>query len=257
MNGFALALRQVRYENTAFWRNPVSAFFTCAFPLMFLVIFNLLFGNSEMDFPGGTVSRSTFYVPAIVAFSVVSACYSNVAIGMSFSRDRGLLKRTRGTPLPVWSFLFGRILHALFLAVLLVIIVTAVGALFYNVAIPTNTLPAFLVTLVVGAATFCALGLAVMTVIPNADASPAVVNASIMPLLFISDVFLPLQNVPAWLTTLADIFPVRHFSLALQTSFNPFETGLGFDLVHLLVMGGWMVGGLLVAVRFFSWEPRR
>ena len=43
MNDFALALRQVRYENTAFWRNPVAAFFTIVFPLMFLVIFNLVF----------------------------------------------------------------------------------------------------------------------------------------------------------------------------------------------------------------------
>ena len=58
-------------------------------------------------------------------------------------------------------------------------------------------------------------------------------------------------------TTFAGIFPVRHFSLALQTAFNPFETGAGFELVHLLVLAGWMVGGLLVAVRFFSWEPRR
>ena len=99
MNGFLLALRQVKYENTAFWRNPVAAFFTIVFPLMFLVIFNLLSGNQETDFPGGTVSTSTFYVPGIVALAVIGACYTNVAIGISFSRDAGLLKRIRGTPL--------------------------------------------------------------------------------------------------------------------------------------------------------------
>ena len=134
---------------------------------------------------------------------------------------------------------------------------TAAGALFYGVDAPTNTIPAFLVTLIVGAATFCTLGLAITSIIPNGDASPAIVNASILPLMFISDVFIPLNDAPAWLTTFADIFPVRHFSLALQTAFNPFETGMGFEPVHLLVMAGWMACGLLLAVRFFSWAPRR
>ena len=63
MSSFALALRQVRYENIAFWRNPVSAFFVFFFPLIFLVLFNLIFGNREMELPGGTVNTSTFYVP--------------------------------------------------------------------------------------------------------------------------------------------------------------------------------------------------
>ena len=197
MNDFKLALRQIRYENTAFWRNPMAAFFVFIFPLMFLVIFNLLFGNREMELPGGTTHVSTFYVPAIAALSVIYTCYSNVAVGICFSRDQGLLKRIRGTPLPRWSFLFGRIVHSIFLAVLLVVIVTAAGVLFYNVDIPTNTLPAFLVTLAVGAATFAALGLATTAAVPNADASPAVVNGLVLPLLFISDVFIPLRDAPS------------------------------------------------------------
>ena len=257
MNSLVLALRQVRFENRAFWRNPIAAFFVFAFPLLFLVIFNLLFGNRDLELPGGTVSTSTFYVPAIVALSVIYACYNNVAIGMSFAREMGLLKRVHGTPLPGWSYMFGRIAHSVLVSVLLVAIVTAAGVLFYDVDMPTNTAPAFLVSLVVGAATFCALGMAVMTVIPNADASPAIVNVSILPLLFISDVFIPLQDAPGWLIAFADIFPVRHFAMAMHTAFDPFEKGAGFEPVHLLVMAGWMVGGVAVAVRFFSWEPRR
>ena len=170
MNAFVLALRQVKYENTAFWRNPVSAFFVFVFPLMILVIFNLLFGNRELNVAGGTTHTATFYVPAIMALSVIYTCFHNVAIGVCYGRDRGLLKRTRGTPLPSWSFLFGRIAHAVVLAILMVAIVTATGAIFYNVDVPSNTLPALAVTLVVGAATFCALALAVTALIPNADA---------------------------------------------------------------------------------------
>ena len=172
MNDLALALRQVRYENRAFWRNPAAAFFTFLFPLIFLVIFNLLFGSDELSVPGGTTNTSTFYVPAIAVFSVVNACYTGVAMSVSLARDQGLLKRTRGTPLPAWAFLFGRVAHMPLVAVLLVAIVTAAGALFYDVDVPARTMPAVVVALVVGAAAFSSIGLAVTALIPNANAAP-------------------------------------------------------------------------------------
>ena len=257
MNDVQLALRQVVYENRTFWRNPPAVFFTVALPLMFLVIFNLLFGDDEIDRFGTQVSGSTFYVPGIAALSVISAAYTNIAMMVSIARDNGLLKRTRGTPLPPWAFLFGKIVHATLVAVLLVAIVVAAGALFYDVDVPARTMPAFIVTLVVGAAAFCALGLAMTGLISNADAAPAVVNGSVLPLLFISDIFIPLQDAPGWLKALGGVFPVKHFSEALGTAFNPAETGAGFDFVALGVIAAWGVLGVLVAMRFFSWEPRK
>jgi ABC-2 type transport system permease protein len=256
VNPFILALRQVRYENRAFWRNPPAAFFTVVFPLMFLVIFNVLFGNQEFEVPGGTTTTSTFYVPAIVAFSVISACFTNLAMGVSMARDQGLLKRARSTPLPTWAYLGGRVMHAMLVAFLLVAVVSVMGVALYGVDIPTNTLPAFLIAVAVGSATFSVLGLALTSIIPNADASPAIVQGVILPLLFISDIFIPMEDAPAWITTVADVFPIRHFSLALRTAFNPFETGAGFEWGHLAVTAAWGLAGLAVAIRFFRWEPR-
>ena len=257
MNAPALALRQLRYENRAFWRNPTAAFFTVVFPLIFLVIFNLLFGNEQLQVPGGVVNTSTFYVPAIAALSVINGSFTGLAMSVSMARDQGLLKRTRGTPLPAWAFLFGKVAHMTLVALALVAGVTAAGALFYGVDVPTGTLPAFVATLAVGAAAFSMLGLAVTAFIPNADAAPAVVNGTVLPLLFISDVFIPPGQAPEWLITFADVFPLKHLSGALQTVFNPFESSAGFEPVDLAVMTAWGVGGLLIALRFFSWEPRR
>jgi ABC-2 type transport system permease protein len=257
MNSVALTARRVKYENRAFWRNPASAFFTFAFPLMFLVIFNLVFGEGEVGPPGQQVPLSNFYVSAIAAFSIVTATYTNLAISVSFARDFGILKRMRGTPLPASVYLLGRVLHSVLVCVLLVAIVTVFGALFYNVDVPTNTMPGLIVTLIIGAAAFCSLGLAMTAAVPNADASPAVVNATILPLLFISDVFIPLDEAPKWLDTVAKIFPIRHLSDALQVVYSPFTEGVGFEWDNLLVIGLWGLGGLLLAIRFFSWEPRR
>jgi ABC-2 type transport system permease protein len=256
MRDLGLALRQVWYINLAFIRNPASLFFTLVFPLMFLVIFSVIFGNGHiLVAPGKLVRVATFYVPSISSFSVITACYTNIAISLTFSRDNGALKRIHGSPLPVWSYMFARIFHAIVIAILLVVICSAFGAIFYGATLPTTTLPAFALTVVVGAAVFSILGVAVTALIPNADASPAVVNATILPLLFISNVFIPLESPPQWLDILGKIFPVRHFADALIGSFFQLS-GNGLHTNDLLVMGAWGAAGLVIAFRFFKWEPR-
>ena len=257
MSGLSLALRQVKYENRSFWRNPAAAFFTVIFPLMFLVIFNLVFGDEERQVPGGTVDMSTFYVPAIAALSVISACFTNIAITTSLQRDAGVLKRKRGTPLPAWSYLSGRVVHSTLLAFGLVVLVTVIGRIFYGVEIPDNTLPAAMFTVLLGAACFSSLGLAVTGMIRDAEAGPPITNAIVLPLLFISDVFIPLDEAPSWLEPVASVFPIIHFSKALQTAFNPFEEGAGFEWGHLAVIAIWTVAGVALAIRFFRWEPRK
>ena len=200
------------------------------------------------------VNTSTYYVAAMASFAVISACYTNIAISVSFQRDTGVLKRMNGTPLPSAIFLGARMVHALFVAIVLVVITAAFGRVLYSADIPTGvTLLRFLVMLVVGAASFCALGFAIASVIPNADASPAIVNASILPLLFLSGIFIPLgSNAPAWIVWIARIFPVRHFAEGMQAGF----LGTPFHWTDVLVVAAWGLGGLLFSVRFFSWEPR-
>ena len=254
MNAVSSTVSQVNFVNKAFWRNPSRAFFTFAFPLMFLVIFTALLGNSTVHLGHQTVTTSTYYVSAMAAFGLITACYSNIAMTMTFQRESGILKRIHGTPLPSAAFLGARVIHALFMGVLLVVITAGFGALFYDVTIPTGvTLLRFLVMLVVGAMCFCALGLAVSGFVPNADAAPAVVNASILPLLFLSGIFVPFGNsTPDWIVWIARIFPVRHFAAGMQAGF----LGTTFHWTDVLVVAAWGVGGLLIAIRFFRWEPR-
>jgi len=254
MNALALTATQVRYVNKAFWRNPASAFFTFAFPLMFLVIFTSLLGNDSVQIGTRTVNTSTYYVASMAAFAVITACFTNVATTITFQRDAGVLKRTNGTPLPAGSFLGARMVHALLVSVLLVALTTVFGWAFYSAAVPAGiTLLRFLVVLVVGAAAFCALGLAITAVIPNADASLAIVNATILPLLFLSGIFIPFGNgTLGWIEWIARIFPVKHFADGMQAGY----LGTAFSWTDVLVVAAWGLAGMLLAIRFFSWEPR-
>ena len=255
MSDIALALRQVRFENRSFWRNPAAAFFTFAFPLIFMVIFNVLFGgNAE---PGAIYTAADFFTPAIVALSVITACYTNIAMTVTSARDEGILKRVRGTPLPEWAYLAGRIGQSVFVTILLVVIVSAFGLIAYGVDFPFGRLPWLLAALVLGAATFSALGLAITGFIPNADAAPAIVNATVLPLLFISNIFAQVgDGFPVWVDTISKVFPFRHFADLLHRAWDPRVTELGFDPLPWAVLAIWLVGGILIAKRFFTWEPR-
>jgi ABC-2 type transport system permease protein len=254
VSDLVLAARQVRYENRAFWRNPAAAFFTFAFPLLFMVIFNVIFGGASPG-PGG-FRASDFFTPALIVFSVITATYTNIAMTVTIARDRGILKRVRGTPLPAWAYLFGRIAHAVLVAVLLFLIVSAFGAIAYGVEFPSARAGELLLVLALGAATFCALGLAVSALMPNADAAPAIVNATILPLLFVSNVFIRITDPPAWLDLLAGFFPVRPFANSMLTVYSPEVIGRGLEWQELAVLAAWGVAGVLFSLRFFSWEPR-
>lgn len=255
MTALRLTAVQFRYVNKAFWRNPASAFFTFAFPLMFLVIFTALLGHFSVRLGDRKVDTSTYYVSSMACFAVISACFNNIATAITFQREEGVLKRTRGTPLPAASFLGARILHATGVAVLLVVITAAFGHALYHASIPTGLpLLRFAIILLVGAATFCALGLAVSAIIPNADATPAIVNAIALPLEFLSGIFIAFgNNTPSWILQVAKVFPIRHFALAMQAGF----LATPFSWWDVLIVAAWGLAGLLLAIRFFSWEPRQ
>jgi ABC-2 type transport system permease protein len=257
VSGPALVLRQVRFTNKAFWRNPASAFFTFAFPLMFLVIFTSLLGSGTVPINGVPIQQDRYYLFAMMSFAVITASYTNLAMSVTYQRDSGILKRVRGTPLPGSTYLAGRVLHAMAIAILLVVITSVFGVVVFGTSLPTGAaLGRFVATVLVGAASFAALGLATTAAIPNADAAPAMVNAIILPLLFLSGVFIPIgDNAPLWIRTIGRLFPVRHFADAMGGSF--YGAPLRFDWLDVLVVAVWGLAGLLIAARFFSWEPRR
>jgi ABC-2 type transport system permease protein len=255
VSGAALAVHQFRFDQKTFWRNPASVFFTVAFPVMFLVIFDLVFGGDE-PIEGLGVDVSTYYVPAIVTLAVISATFQNLAMSVTIDREFGILKRGRGTPLPDWVFFAGRIGNSLIVSVLMLVLLAAIGRIAYGVAIPWERAPAVLVTLAVGATSFCCLGLALSGFIPSHGAAAPITNIAIFPLYFLSGVFIPESEIPSGVLHVADAFPVRHFFEAFFTAWEPGTPGAGFEWVHLAVVAAWGLAGFLIAMRWFRWTPR-
>jgi ABC-2 type transport system permease protein len=244
-----LLAHQLRYEQLSFWRNPQSAVFTFVFPVVFVTIIGALFGGVSRSPYFGGLSALQYYVPTIAALSVLGSCYGQLAVALAMRRQTGILKRARATPLPAWAYFGGLLAHCVLVSVIDIMLIVSVGRL-YGIPFPTHWL-AIGLTLVLGAASFCALGVAVASVISNAEAAPAVAQLVLFPLLFVSGTYMPIHS--QLVNRIAGWLPVRPFNEALT---GPFAQHTGADWPHLVVLAAWGGVGAIVAIRRFRWDPR-
>jgi ABC-2 type transport system permease protein len=239
-------------------RTPRALVFTFAFPLVILLLFGGLNQDSDVAAAGGAggnVPFAQFYTPSIGVFALTVACYSTLVIAMSNARDSGLLKRARGTPLPMATYLTSWMVGAAVTGIAAIVLMFAVAVPALDVHIYARLLPAAIVTLVLGAATLSALGLAVASLVRSAEQAQPVAQLTFLPLSFISGIWYPLTDAPDWLVHLANVFPLAHLVDAFDACFQPQTTGGGWSGDDLAVLAIWCVVGLLVAVRRFRWEP--
>ena len=248
-----LVLHQARYDLLGFLRNRQARFFTLVLPLLFLVIFVSVFGNNTVRATG--VKASTYYVPGISALAVIAASFVNLVISISAQREGGILKRRRATPVSAWVLIAGRTLTSMSVSLVVLTVVLLVGRFAYDVHLPTATIPGVALTALVGSATFCVLGYAFSTAVESEDAAQPMVQAVMLPLYFISGVFVPNVNLPTWLRHVAEFFPVQHLADGLHHAYDPAVHGIGIVWSDLGVLVLWALVGLAIALRRFSWTP--
>ena len=187
---------------------------------------------------------------------LIQASFASLVVSVVAQRESGILKRRRSTPVRAWVLIAGRALTAVGIAAVMAVILILIGWLVYGATLPGRTIPAIAVTIAVGAVSFCALAYALSSAINSADSAQPVVQFVLLPLYFISGVFVPSADIPHWLLDVADAFPVRHLQEALLKAFNPHTVGTGFAWTDLLVLAIWGVAGLAIAVWRFGWQPK-
>ena len=129
------------------------------------------------------------------------------------------------------------------------------GVVLYDLSIDWAKMPAAAVTFLVGVSAFAALGMALASLISSANSAAAAANATILPLAFISDVFVVTDDAPKFLTAIGNFFPLKPFVNAFQDCFSPLVEGPAFNWASLTYVAAWGALGLFVAMRKFTWEP--
>jgi ABC-2 type transport system permease protein len=252
-----LVLNESRYDGKVFYRDPQAVFFTVGLPLLYLFIFVTIFGDDVTRAYGLPVSvkASTVLVPGIVAIAIVSTAFQGLTITMVQERERGMLKRLRSTPVPPAAFIAGHVVMTIATCVALTVVLLVLGRAIWGVQIPTDTLPALVLTVALGGGALCCVAFAFTALVRRGTAAGPMAAAASLTLFFISGNFFSVENVPAWLRVTADVFPVKHLNEALFTALYPGTSGAGVEGLDLLVIAAWGVVGLVIAVRRFRWTP--
>jgi len=237
-------------------RTPRALVSTLAFPLVLLLLFGGLNSGVRVAATAGTgeVSFAQFYAPAIAVFSLTTARYSGLVLALSTARDSGSLKRVRGTPLSMTTYLAAWMAGAALTGVAAVVLLFAVAIPALGVHLYGRLLPAAVVTLALGATCLAGVGLAVSSLVRDADQAMPVAQLTFLPISFISGIFYPLDAAPEWLVRLAQVFPLCHLVRAFGACFQPQTPGAGFAWDHLAVLALWTAGALWVAARRLRFE---
>lgn len=259
MNDRGVVLAQARLAILVAARTPRTLIFTIAFPLVFLVLFNSIFvgGSDTATLPNDVrLSAQAYFTAGIVAYSVALSTFTTLAVSLTTQRENGQLKRYRGTPMPPWTFIAAQVLRATAQALAMTALLLAVGAVAYGVPVPGSTFPAFLLYVVLGTATLCALGIALSAFTPTPDAASTIAPFTVVMLAFFSGVWIPVEQLPQWLETVGKVFPLYHLALGLQTTLSPDAGGSGLDAENLLILTLWLLAGARLAGKRFKWEPQ-
>jgi ABC-2 type transport system permease protein len=260
VNDRHIVVALARAAITVSLRTPRTLVFTIAFPLVMLVLFNSIFihgGDQSTTLPNGlTLDASAYFTAGIVAYSVALSTFTTLAVSLTTQRERGQLKRYRGTPMPPWAFIVGQIARATAQALAMTALLLAVGSVFYGVTVPVSTFPAFVLYVALGTATLCSLGIALTAFTTTPDSASTIAPFSVVMLAFFSGIWIPVDQLPGWLEAVGKVFPLYHLALGLQTSLAPGASGGGLEFQNVLVLALWALAGTRIASRRFLWEPQ-
>jgi ABC-2 type transport system permease protein len=187
--------------------------------------------------------------------SVMSTTFVALAYNMTFLRERGVLKRIRGTPIPGTSYLLGIAGNAVTNTALQILIITLAGRAFFGIGWPRDVLE-LVVFVAAGVVCFASLGVAFSHAIPNFESTPAYVNAVFLPVILVSGVFFDPAHTPGFMKGIAEALPLYHLISGLSGAMVT-GTSLAANISALGVIAAWALLGVLLAVRGFSWEARR
>jgi ABC-2 type transport system permease protein len=249
-------LHMTKYALRAFARNRRARVFALVMPVVLLIMFDAIFpSDAHTTVAGVQVSLANYYVPSVVVLALTTNAFAALAGTIVNQRETGVLKRRRATPVEPWVQIASQTLTALTTAAGVTALVIAIGALAFGVTVPAGGWLALVLGLVLGAVAFCGVAFALATVIDSVETLQPAVQAVLMPVFFISGVWVPTSELPDWLQSLASMLPVEHVSDILHRAFAPGALSTGKVAADLAVLAAWALAGALVAVQRFSWLP--
>ncbi|HLJ99055.1 MAG TPA: ABC transporter permease [Streptosporangiaceae bacterium] len=256
-----LGLLRGRIEVKTFFRERLAVAFVFALPSILLVLLGSIFGNQAT---AQHISVGQLFSAGMIAGGLMSTSFQYLGINVAVERERGMLKRLYGTPMPRTAYFAGKLVQVLVCAVAETVLLVAVGMLFYHLRLPADAARwwTFAWIFLLGTFSCGLLGIAASS-LPRSDTSAVpVITLPFTVLQFVSGVYVPYGSIPPWMRYIASVFPLKWMSQGLRSVFLParavaLEPAGTWELGRIaLVLGAWTVAGLILCTTTFRWLSR-
>ncbi|WP_049925690.1 ABC transporter permease [Halopiger goleimassiliensis] len=215
-------LGRVRAEVDAGWRSFVrrrtAVFFTFFFPVILIVIFGALVRTD----PGGGglfAEPAAYYVPGYLAVVVLFTPFSRMGSEVARHREGNRFEKLATTPQSRGEWLLAQTVVnaaiiglACVLILALVIVLTGAEIAFSPLLVPY---------VLVGVVCFCGIGAMLGSYTDSQDGAIAASNALALPLLFLSETFITLEQLPGWFEPLVNVSPLTYFARGVRAASYP------------------------------------
>ncbi|MDG4772786.1 ABC transporter permease [Solwaraspora sp. WMMD792] len=256
-----MGLRQGKLEIRQFMRSRESVVFTMAFPVIMILIFASIFTGEITD----GVRFTQYFITGMIATGLMTVGFQSLAIQIPIERDRGVLKRLRGTPMPKWVYFAGKVIMVAVIGFAETVLLLAVATLLFDLQLPDTAFKWFTLgwvsVLGITACTLC--GIAFSSLARSGRSASAVATPVSLVLQFTSGVFFVFTALPGWMQQIAALFPLKWMCQGLRSVFLPEafgtqEPGGSFELgMVALVLAIWCVIGLVLCLTTFRWTTKR
>jgi ABC-2 type transport system permease protein len=244
-----LFFHELRGQLRLYTRSRELAFFTFLLPLIMFVLLGSTYGDDTINGDRG----ADFLEAGMLGYGLVSTAFAGLAIFVVIRRENGVLKRVRATPLSAGTYLAAVLSATLLAFALNAVCMIAIGRALFDVALPERWL-SLVLTLLLGALAFAALGLGMTVIVRSAEGASATVNAVYLPMSFISGSFFSPHSFPQFLRAIADVLPLTYFiDLTRDVMLHGHQIWDNWGDVGVVL--AWGLVGAVAALWRFHWEP--
>jgi ABC-2 type transport system permease protein len=246
----AILLKQTFIETKLFFRRRSELLWTLAFPIMFMVLFGLIYGNttwSEMN-----IRAVDFLLPGIIVMGAMVTGIMRTSVGFVGEREKGIYRRLALTPLKRQTLIGSQLIQHLIVIIVQTMLLIVIGVNAFNIHISGN-MALFWLVMSIAALCFMSIGFALTGLIKTARSATPINQMAYFLLMFLGGIFFPNSMLPGWLEKFASILPSTQASDAIRAIFFQ-SAGFGDVWQNLVIMGAWIIACLAVSIKFFRWE---
>jgi ABC-2 type transport system permease protein len=259
-------MSRIAYELKSYIRTPDSMFFNFLFPIMMFIIFTVAFSGLAIEAPNSdlVLGSADLYLPAMLAMGVLVSGTQNLGIDIAIEKHDGTLRRLAGTPISPISYFIGKFGQVLISGTAQAVFLILLAHFVFGAFLPSSLgiWITFIWIFYLGLISTSVLGVAISALPRSAKSANSVILPPVLILQFVSGIFLTFSQLPEWLQDCASVFPLKWIAQGFRSVFYPdplkvSEIGGQWNLDQVaLMLGAWVIIGLVVTLMTFRWVKK-